>query len=225
MVSDKDGSWFVYPGCYVLILVLMEYGLWHGLGGPYWCGRPVLILVLMEYGLWPFLLRHALPSRGLNPCSNGIWSLTELIRIASAASGCLNPCSNGIWSLTTFVKNDQASLFGLNPCSNGIWSLTRVARIVRDAAMGLNPCSNGIWSLTIIHIPRHLNPDVLILVLMEYGLWRLWLKKRSARPQVLILVLMEYGLWLHFINVVKSTKDCLNPCSNGIWSLTNYFSI
>ena len=36
----------------------------------------------------------------LNPCSNGIWSLTEkTIRIESDEV-CLNPCSNGIWSLT-----------------------------------------------------------------------------------------------------------------------------
>ena len=38
---------------------------------------------------------------------------------------CLNPCSNGIWSLTLYGLNTrQNSVMCLNPCSNGIWSLT-----------------------------------------------------------------------------------------------------
>ena len=37
----------------------------------------------------------------------------------------LNPCSNGIWSLTGDGDGDCAEVpSGLNPCSNGIWSLT-----------------------------------------------------------------------------------------------------
>ena len=36
---------------------------------------------------------------------------------------------------------------------------------------------------------------VLILVLMEYGLWQLGTTTVSLLPPVLILVLMEYGLW------------------------------
>ena len=38
---------------------------------------------------------------------------------------CLNPCSNGIWSLTQEQESEQESeQERLNPCSNGIWSLT-----------------------------------------------------------------------------------------------------
>ena len=36
----------------------------------------------------------------------------------------LNPCSNGIWSLTLFLHYGRPQL-SLNPCSNGIWSLTK----------------------------------------------------------------------------------------------------
>ena len=36
---------------------------------------------------------------------------------------------------------------------------------------------------------------VLILVLMEYGLWLTYNEKEHGRKYVLILVLMEYGLW------------------------------
>ena len=36
----------------------------------------------------------------------------------------LNPCSNGIWSLTLTGSNPVLTVLGLNPCSNGIWSLT-----------------------------------------------------------------------------------------------------
>ena len=37
---------------------------------------------------------------------------------------------------------------------------------------------------------------VLILVLMEYGLWLFVFRWRMLSGNVLILVLMEYGLWL-----------------------------
>ena len=38
--------------------------------------------------------------------------------------------------------------------------------------------------------------EVLILVLMEYGLWLTGTLDSKAPEAVLILVLMEYGLWL-----------------------------
>ena len=156
----------------VLILVLMEYGLWrivdYGDGSRY----PVLILVLMEYGLWLFCptLQHL---RCLNPCSNGIWSLTLSAASAFIILQCLNPCSNGIWSLTFYKERAQESGIGLNPCSNGIWSLTSPAYSSSTVASGLNP------------------------VLMEYGLW----------PSVAAQLILGWA--------------CLNPCSNGIWSLTD----
>ena len=37
---------------------------------------------------------------------------------------CLNPCSNGIWSLTVDFIETNVKFERLNPCSNGIWSLT-----------------------------------------------------------------------------------------------------
>ena len=60
----------------------------------------------------------------------------------------------------------------LNPCFNGIWSRTptNVAISVVLSAR-LNPCFNGIWSRT--HRYRDDSgcvKNVLILVLMEYGL-------------------------------------------------------
>ena len=52
MVSDAADSGGATQNGYVLILVLMEYGLWLlkeiDKNGP----AGVLILVLMEYGLW-----------------------------------------------------------------------------------------------------------------------------------------------------------------------------
>ena len=53
MVSDASRMVVVDLEAAVLILVLMEYGLWREDGR---IGRrpfDVLILVLMEYGLWP----------------------------------------------------------------------------------------------------------------------------------------------------------------------------
>ena len=110
---------------HVLILVLMEYGLWHRTLDVKVSASRVLILVLMEYGLWPSIVKNHVLAVGLNPCSNGIWSLTGDGR-------------------AVFVESE-----GLNPCSNGIWSLTIVEKFIDD------------------------HNKVLILVLMEYGLWQL----------------------------------------------------
>ena len=109
----------------------------------------------------------------------------------------LNPCSNGIWSLTRVHGHVPQASDRLNPCSNGIWSLTVGQQALRRRCKGLNPCSNGIWSLTLRQAPA---------VLGEV---------------VLILVLMEYGLWLSAFIIYSFNAKCLNPCSNGIWSLTN----
>ena len=158
----------------------------------------VLILVLMEYGpCSDSPTGRGRSSHGLNPCSNGIWSLTSSPTLLKNYMIGLNPCSNGIWSLTRIGFTAQASrlvlilvlmeyglwpsarllyrqpLWRLNPCSNGIWSLTCMIGLMILIESSLNPCSNGIWSLTATG-------------------------KLASVPLV-----------------------CLNPCSNGIWSLTN----
>ena len=62
----------------------------------------------------------------------------------------------------------------LNPCSDGIWSRTLrlTLRISMLTETGLNPCSNGIWSRTwhLMTLQGDKLEEVLILVLMEYGL-------------------------------------------------------
>ena len=35
----------------------------------------------------------------------------------------LNPCCNGIYSMSVLSLTDEASSFGLNPCCNGIYSM------------------------------------------------------------------------------------------------------
>ena len=52
MVSDESFASVYTQNHEVLILVLMEYGLWHICVGWMCCKHIVLILVLMEYGLW-----------------------------------------------------------------------------------------------------------------------------------------------------------------------------
>ena len=109
----------------------------------------------------------------------------------------LNPCSNGIWSLTTAPKcfPGLLTVLILVLMEYGLWPSPKFATIAGQ--LRLNPCSNGIWSLTVCHHEHELVHAVLILVLMEYGLWRTsqYLAAKAA--------------W------------CLNPCSNGIWSLTD----
>ena len=137
-------------------------------------GEPVLILVLMEYGLWPAgrIAANTAASR-LNPCSNGIWSLTP----------------DSVWPDSAF------------------WVLILVLM------------EYGLWQRRIIFI--RYSDTVLILVLMEYGLWRPRSCSNSSRKRVLILVLMEYGLWQLAAASREEKEAGLNPCSNGIWSLTD----
>ena len=61
---------------------------------------------------------------------------------------------------------------------------------------------------------------VLILVLMEDGLWRSVAAVKAANPGVLILVLMEDGLWHLSPRMRTRIQASLNPCFNGRWSLT-----
>ena len=56
MVSDRTQLWLRARKISVLILVLMEYGLWLRGGKNDDDDEEVLILVLMEYGLWLYLL-------------------------------------------------------------------------------------------------------------------------------------------------------------------------
>ena len=111
--------------------------------------KTVLILVLMEYALWLWQIRYTpLWSSGLNPCSNGICSLTMHIKTVQPQSQvCLNPCSNGICSLIEKARNLYVKEKCLNPCSNGICSLIYYLKCIRKLF------------------------NVLILVLMEYAFW------------------------------------------------------
>ena len=110
---------------------------------------------------------------------------------------------------------------GLNPCSNGIWSLTRLSRIFYwdIQVLILVLMEYGLWQYR-LHVEGQYC-RVLILVLMEYGLWPVEGPTAStAAFIVLILVLMEYGLWLMSDAKTRFIDPSLNPCSNGIWSLT-----
>ncbi len=137
----------------VLILVLMEDGLWRGPVASWmksW--DTVLILVLMEDGLWlETLYTPTILSWGLNPCFNGRWSLTCFFLVASdGAEIGLNPCFNGRWSLTLFLsmKTDSFKVLILVLMEDGLWQLAE-PRFPANLEKCLNPCFNGRWSLTI----------------------------------------------------------------------------
>ena len=82
LVLMADGLWgaknlFDLLLLLVLILVLMADGLWVR-EDEIWVSllKAVLILVLMADGLWVEKFgKRRLPSRSLNPCSNGRWSM------------------------------------------------------------------------------------------------------------------------------------------------------
>ena len=82
MLSEKMEEMINTEEIVVLILVLMEYALWDTTNLIKEIGSDVLILVLMEYALWAsyiFVGKHEFLSC-LNPCFNGICSLSMNIR-------------------------------------------------------------------------------------------------------------------------------------------------
>ena len=107
----------------------------------------------------------------------------------------LNPCFNGIWSARVLTCTIRSNLTCLNPCSNGIWSARGDVSETGQVSSCLNPCSNGIWSARHqIDLQAEEWIEVLILVLMEYGLRGGVKEYIGGLTIVLILVLMEYGL-------------------------------
>ena len=76
----------------------------------------------------------------------------------------------------------------------------------------------GLWRDIIPH--KVDESCVLILVVMEYGLWLFEFNNSFQKYFVLILVVMEYGLWQLIFIPFKTLYMSLNPCCDGIWSLT-----
>ena len=150
----------------------------------------------MVYEVAALSVQQAL-MEGLNPCSNGRWSMSRANKLYAHLAECLNPCSNGRWSMScTWQIACEHALRCLNPCSNGRWSMRASSHTVPKFPQSLNPCSNGRWSMSWAHLRADDPPAyVLILVLMADGLW--------------VSVLLQGGTYL----------ASLNPCSNGRWSM------
>ena len=160
MVSDLNSQFLRWRLFLVLILVLMEYGLWPRSSALSACSGCVLILVLMEYGLW--LSEFTLSSEShtvliLVLMEYGLWRRGSL-----GARGLplgLNPCSNGIWSLTERNRSAlerHVRVLILVLMEYGLWHMCRLD--VATHLTCLNPCSNGIWSLTCVRTQARSNP-------------------------------------------------------------------
>ena len=64
------------------------------------------------------------------------------------------------------------------------------------------------------------NDQVLILILLEYGLRHWHQRQERAYSRVLILILLEYGLRPSKSRSIALGSSRLNPYSIGIWSAT-----
>ena len=149
MVSDVSASCTPPTTPAVLILVLMEYGLWRKLFTVVRIvSLGVLILVLMEYGLWHY------------SCISCRCNCCVLILVLM---------EYGLWHYSCISCRCNCCVLILVLMEYGLW-LKRYL-LTQCFTEGLNPCSNGIWSLTGRSWPSTTRTKVLILVLMEYGLW------------------------------------------------------
>ncbi len=157
LVLMEDGLWLHHSHdaghlpVLVLILVLMEDGLWQQRRSIYNTGNRVLILVLMEDGLWrqSVLILYKI-AKSLNPCFNGRWSLTISFVRDDNGEYSLNPCFNGRWSLTTnhnLRTRKTVYVLILVLQEDGLWLIK--VDLYKDSVYGLNPCFNGRWSLTL----------------------------------------------------------------------------
>ena len=85
----------------------------------------------------------------------------------------------------------------------------------------LNPCCNGRWSLTEKEQPRCSNQlQVLILVVMEDGLWRKSVSYNSRNQWSLNPCCNGRWSLTSLCGLMTRLSLCLNPCCNGRWSLT-----
>ena len=81
----------------------MEYTQWGGIktDNPKKF-MPVLILVVMEYTQWVMEKKQVIEALGLNPCCNGIYSMSVWYeQVKKWINDGLNPCCNGIYSMST----------------------------------------------------------------------------------------------------------------------------
>ena len=152
----------------------MEYGLWPWFQQTDVKLLSVLILVVMEYGLWQnsTLVVFVVHTLSLNPCCNGIWSLTTIAEKATV----LKP---GVLILVVmeydswqFLPKWKLSFFVLIlvVMEYGLWHNVWQPRIQEFSS--LNPCCK--WNMVSDSVTNDsyngLQYLVLILVVMEYGL-------------------------------------------------------
>ena len=100
----------------------------------------------MEYTQWDSLEYANFKTLGLNPCCNGIYSMSALeipdalasvlilvvmeytqwdtVETKLGGNDCLNPCCNGIYSMSTLTLFLFTHNTRLNPCCNGIYSMS-----------------------------------------------------------------------------------------------------
>ena len=112
----------------------------------------VLILVLVEDGLWrpwgqPWLRRWI--SR-LNPCFSGRWSLTFLGSNRKSWKPevlILVLMEDGLWRIIPIVMNTSVMVLILVLMEDGLWQVVKC--MMETELWSLNPCFNGRWSLTV----------------------------------------------------------------------------
>ena len=169
MIARSVLSWSSLNPCYFGRCTLSSSA------GMVWtCEDKVSILVILEDVLWGMGSYGVEKSRiCLNPCYFGRCTLRRKRREETPhLGGCLNPCYSGRWTLRMVVHQLSLPFKGLNPCYFGRETLRK--KIVRMyAGMGLNPCYFGRWTLSCSSDPlRHVR-TVLILVILEDGLWEM----------------------------------------------------
>ena len=148
MVSDMLKRHLIRLAHQVLILVVMEDGLW--------CNMmissillAVLILVVMEDGLWSLFYWGSAPEGHvliLVVMEDGLWSVKKVL--SDDKEGSLNPCCNGRWSLIISYRQlwePKIPVLILVVMEDGLWF--PLSWFFSPLSNGLNPCCNGRWSL------------------------------------------------------------------------------
>ena len=179
----------------------------------------------MEYTQWEQICHGRKTSLCLNPCCNGIYSMSGEADV------------DALYQCVLILVVMEYTQWGHTSCSTS-WQIRVLILVVMEYTQWAYSSCNRIefcfwvlilvvmeytqWAVTVLLSGAQLN--VLILVVMEYTQWGLSSRIPDKIITVLILVVMEYTQWEETSGREQLLIMSLNPCCNGIYSMRNLMS-
>ena len=166
----------------------------------------------------------------LNPCCNGICSVRQRLPTSCpSAVLILVVMEYVLWAHSRWKDGEESHVLILVVMEYVLWAgMAFTCTGYGTNVLILVVMEYVLWAF--LSVVLRWSRFVLILVVMEYVLWEQGVALQSRSKGVLILVVMEYVLWVCGIGWKYEIVNRLNPCCNGICSVSyenvnNNFSI